>query len=64
MLTMTSYYEQILYSQLFRRTQMNWGEVIFMLLALADVFVLVVIVFVLKSEKQSTDKKIPPKRGQ
>ena len=43
---------------------MNWGEVIFMLLALAGVFVLVVIVFVLKSEKQSTDKKIPPKRGQ
>lgn len=43
---------------------MNWGEVIFMLLALAGVFVLVVIVFVLKSEKQSADNKAPPKRGQ
>jgi uncharacterized protein YpmS len=42
---------------------MNWGEVIFMLLALAGVFVLVVIVFVLKSENQSTDRNAPPKRG-
>jgi hypothetical protein len=43
---------------------MNWGEVIFMLLTLAGVFVLVVVVFVLKSAKQSADDKAPPKRGQ
>jgi uncharacterized protein YpmS len=42
---------------------MNWGEVVFLLLALAGVFVLVIIVFVLKSEKQSTDKKAPAKRS-
>ncbi len=43
---------------------MNWGDAIFMLLALAGVFVLVVIVFVLKAEKKSADNKTPPKRGQ
>jgi uncharacterized protein YpmS len=37
---------------------MNWGEVIFSLLTLAGVFVLVVILFVLKSEKKSRKKKL------
>ncbi len=43
---------------------MNWGDAIFMLLALAGVFVLVLIVFVFKSDKQSADNKAPPKRDQ
>jgi uncharacterized protein YpmS len=43
---------------------MNWGEVIFSLLALAGVFVLVVIVFVLKSEKQVKNEKASRKRDQ
>jgi hypothetical protein len=42
---------------------MNWGDAIFMLLALAGVFVLWIVIMVLKSEKQSADKKTPPKRG-
>jgi len=42
---------------------MNWGEVIFFLLALAGVFVLVVIVFVLKSEKQVGNEKASRKQG-
>jgi len=37
---------------------MNWGEVIFSLITLAGVFVLVVVVFVLKSEKKSRMKKL------
>ena len=43
---------------------MNWGEVIFLLLALAGVFVLVIIVFVLKSGKQVENEKASRKRGQ
>jgi len=43
---------------------MNWGEVIFFLLALAGVFVLVVIVFVLKSEKKVENDKASQKQGQ
>jgi uncharacterized protein YpmS len=42
---------------------MNWGEVIFLLLALAGVFVLVIIVFVLKSQKQVENEKAPQKHG-
>jgi uncharacterized protein YpmS len=42
---------------------MNWGEVIFFLLALASVFVLVVIVFVLKSVKQVENEKVSRKQG-
>jgi uncharacterized protein YpmS len=42
---------------------MNWGEVIFFLLALASVFVLVVIVFVLKSVKQVENEKASRKQG-
>jgi len=45
-------------------TLMNWGEVIFLLLALAGVFVLVVIVFVLKSEKQAKNEKASQKQDQ
>jgi uncharacterized protein YpmS len=43
---------------------MNWGEVIFLLLALAGVFVLVVIIFVLKSEKQAENEKTSRKQDQ
>jgi uncharacterized membrane protein YuzA (DUF378 family) len=43
---------------------MNWGEIIFMLLALAGVFVLLIVIKNIKSEKQSADNKAPPKRGQ
>jgi uncharacterized protein YpmS len=43
---------------------MNWGEVIFFLLALASVFVLVVVVFVLKSGKQVENEKASRKQGQ
>jgi uncharacterized protein YpmS len=43
---------------------MNWGDVIFFLLALAGVFVLVVILFVLKSGKQVENEKASRKQGQ
>ncbi|MDP6674752.1 MAG: hypothetical protein QGH93_07910 [Gammaproteobacteria bacterium] len=43
---------------------MNWGEVIFFLLSLAGLFVLVVIVFVLKSIKQVGNEKDSPKQDQ
>jgi hypothetical protein len=39
---------------------MNWGEVIFLLLGLAGVYVLRVVIMVLKSQKQPVDKKTPP----
>jgi uncharacterized membrane protein YuzA (DUF378 family) len=39
---------------------MNWGEVIFLLLGLAGVYVLWVVIMVLKSQKQPVDKKTPP----
>lgn len=42
---------------------MNWGEVIFLLLGLAGVFVLVVIVFVLKSGKQVENEKTSQEQG-
>ncbi len=42
---------------------MNWGEVIFLLLTLASVFVLVVIVFVLKSENKAQNEKASQKQG-
>jgi hypothetical protein len=35
---------------------MNWGDAIFMLLSLAGVFVLLIVVKVLKSEKKSDEK--------
>ena len=41
---------------------MNWGEVIFFLLPLASVFVLVVIVFVLKSKKQVENEEASQKQ--
>ena len=41
---------------------MNWGEVIFFLLTLASVFVLVVIVFVLKSKKQVENEEASQKQ--
>jgi hypothetical protein len=40
---------------------MNWGDAIFMLLSLAGVFVLLIVVKVLKSEKKS-DEKIAPRK--
>ncbi len=43
---------------------MNWGDIIFFLLTLASVFVLVVIVFVLKSEKKIEDKNTSEEKGQ
>jgi len=43
---------------------MNWGEVIFFLLALAGVFVLVVIVFVIKSGNQVENEKASRKQGE
>ena len=43
---------------------MNWGEVIFFLLALASVFVLVIIIFVLKADKQVKNEKISQKQDQ
>lgn len=42
---------------------MTWGDAIFMLLSLAGVFVLFVVIKNIKSERQSADKKTPPKRG-
>ena len=43
---------------------MNWNNVVFSLLALAGVFVLVVIVFVLRSEGQAKKEKALQKQGQ
>jgi hypothetical protein len=43
---------------------MDWGEIVFFLLALASVFVLVVVVFVLKSIKQVDKENVSPKQGQ
>jgi uncharacterized protein YpmS len=43
---------------------MNWSDVILSLLALAAVFVLVVLVFVLKSIKQVDNKKASQKQDQ
>ena len=43
---------------------MDWGEVIFFLLTLAGLFVLVLIVFILKSEKQAKNKKDSQKRDE
>ncbi|MCP4925195.1 MAG: hypothetical protein QGG67_10845 [Gammaproteobacteria bacterium] len=43
---------------------MNWGEVIFFLLTLASVFVLVVIVFVLRSVKPAKNEKAARKQDQ
>ncbi len=37
---------------------MNWGEVVFVLLTIAGTFVLVVIFFVLKSEKKLRMEKL------
>jgi hypothetical protein len=51
-------------AQLCRRTKMNWGDIIFSLLALAGVFVLVVIIFVLKAEKQVKNEKASQKQSQ
>jgi hypothetical protein len=43
---------------------MNWGNVILSLIALASVFVLVLIFFVLKSIKQVGNEKAPQKQDQ
>jgi uncharacterized protein YpmS len=43
---------------------MNWGNIVFSLLALAGVFVLVVIIFVIKAEKQVKNEKASQKQGQ
>jgi hypothetical protein len=43
---------------------MDWGEIVFFLLALASVFVLVVVVFVLKSIKKIDNENVSPKQGQ
>jgi hypothetical protein len=43
---------------------MNWGDAIFMLLTVAGLFVLLIVIKNIKSEKQSADKKAPPKRSQ
>ncbi|MDP7270395.1 MAG: hypothetical protein QGG65_03505 [Gammaproteobacteria bacterium] len=41
---------------------MNWGNIIFSLLALAGMFVLVVIIFVLKSKKQVENEEASQKQ--
>jgi uncharacterized protein YpmS len=43
---------------------MNWGDIVFSLLALASVFVLIVVIFVIKSEKQVKNEKSSQKQGQ
>jgi hypothetical protein len=43
---------------------MDWGEIVFFLLALASVFVLVVVVLVLKSIKKIDNENVSPKQGQ
>jgi len=43
---------------------MNWGDAIFMLLTVAGLFVLLIVIKNIQSEKQSADKKDPPKRSQ
>jgi hypothetical protein len=51
-------------AKLCQRTKMNWGDIVFSLLALAGVFVIVVIIFVIKSEKQVRNEKSSQRKGQ